>query len=62
MAREHIDAEVSGTPNIEGKHTTVISDRQASRAWSGEGRTVNEATADAIKRLLGDRRAREYME
>ncbi len=38
----------------------VIQDSSARRAWTGEGATVGEAATQAVRRLLGDRRVREY--
>ena len=40
--------------------SVVITDRDAQRAWSGQGSTASEAATEAVRRLLGDRRVREY--
>ena len=44
-----------------GEHTTVIQDQKGGRAWSGAGKTSNEASTEATRKMLGDRRAREYV-
>lgn len=44
-----------------GEFTTSINDRKANRAWSGVGKTQDEASTEATRRMLGDRRAREYV-
>ena len=44
-----------------GEHTTVIADHQGKRAWSGVGKTQNEASTEATRKFLGDQKSREYM-
>lgn len=43
-------------------HSVVITDQKAQRAWSGTGRNVAEAATEATRKMLGDRRVREYVE
>lgn len=50
-------AEVGGM----GGYTATIIDRKAGRAWSGDGPTVGQAASGAMKKFLGDRRAKEYV-
>ncbi len=45
-----------------GKQQAVVTDRSSGRAWSGEGDTTSEAATEAVRKFIGDRRAREYME
>lgn len=53
--------EGSAAPGGTTKRSAVIIDRRSQRAWSGEGWTDSEATTEAVRRFLGDRRAREYV-
>lgn len=41
--------------------SVLITDRKGGRAWSGEGQTASEAATRAVRKLLGDRRVREYV-
>lgn len=67
--RDNIEVEVVSRPDTateagfteHGGTDVVITDRRAGRAWSGEGKTASEAATQAVRRLLGDRRAREYV-
>lgn len=43
------------------KHQTVIKDTIENRAWSGEGTTQSQASTEATRKFLSDRRVREYM-
>ena len=60
---DKIEVEVGTHTDDAGNTTqqTVIMDRGGNRAWSGEGATVNESVTKAVRGLLGDRRAREYV-
>lgn len=44
-----------------GGYSATINDRKAGRAWSGEGVTAGAAATEAVKKFLGDRRAKEYV-
>lgn len=62
--RDDIDIEVADRvvgETVDGK-TAVVTDRKSGRAWSGEGANINGAATDALRKFLGDRRAREYVE
>lgn len=48
-------------PDGNARRAAVIIDKRSQRAWSGEGWTDSEATTEAVRRFLGDRRAREYV-
>lgn len=56
--KDNIDV-LHGTTEA-GEHTTVVQDRPAGRAWTGIGKTSNEASTEAMKKFLGDRRTKEY--
>lgn len=58
--RDNIEVEVSDRED--GSKAVVITDQKARRAWSGEGADTGKAATEAVRRLLGDRRAREYVE
>jgi hypothetical protein len=56
------DISVELGTNVEtGKSTAIVTDRNANRAWSGEGATHSEAATDATRKFIGDRRSREYL-
>lgn len=55
----HPDGSIA--PGGQPKRAAVITDKHAGRAWSGEGWTDSEATTEAVRKFLGDRRAREYV-
>jgi len=62
MNSENISIETSeGAEGSETSHQVTITDRKASRAWSGEGASVAEAATQATRKFLDDRRAREYI-
>lgn len=48
-------------PDGQKRRAAVVIDKRAGRAWTGEGWTDGEAATDAVRRFLGDRRAREYV-
>lgn len=60
--RDNIGVEILPDAGDGSPRQVVINDHRAGRAWSGEGKTTSEAATEAVRRLLGDRRAREYME
>jgi hypothetical protein len=41
-------------------HQTLIKDTKSNRAWSGEGDTQNKASTEATRKMISDRRSREY--
>lgn len=51
---------VLGT-NPDGSKTAVIQDVKGQRAWSGEGKTHDEAATQATRRFIDDRRVKEYL-
>ena len=59
--KDDISVSVGGHPDGSTKRAAVVTDRRSQRAWSGEGGTDSEATTEAVRRFLGDRRAREYV-
>lgn len=61
MPQNANDISVELGTNAEGKSTAVVTDRNANRAWSGEGATHSEAATDATRKFIGDRRSREYV-
>lgn len=61
MDRDKIEVSVGEHPEGNGKRAAVVTDRNANRAWSGEGATDSEATTEAVRKFIGDRRVREYM-
>lgn len=61
---EDIEVEINlpySAGNPGSKHQAVIKDNAANRAWSGEGDNSNEATTEATRKFISDRRVREYM-
>ena len=60
MMRDNVEVEVFDHPNGTGK-AAVVRDQKAERAWSGEGATESAAATEAMRKFLGDRRAREYV-
>lgn len=60
--RENIEVEVRPHPEDGSKHQAVVRDQVAKRAWSGEGTTPSEATTEAVRKFIGDRNAREYVQ
>lgn len=60
--KENIEVTVGEHPEGNGKRSAVVQDRTAGRAWSGEGATDSQATTEAVRKFLGDRRTREYVE
>lgn len=62
--RENINVEIADRivgETVSGK-TATVTDRKSGRAWSGEGADSGAATTEAVRKFLGDRRAREYVE
>lgn len=59
MEAENIEVEAAAP--VGEAHQVVITDRKSGRAWSGEGKSHNEAATQAVRRLLGDRRTHEYL-
>lgn len=63
MAEQRVDSievQVTENPEDSSEKQVIIQDSKGGRAWSGEGRTAGEAATKAVRRLLGDRRVREY--
>lgn len=60
MPDNDLDMTVAPHPTESGRHQATIQDHKAQRAWSGEGGSPNEACTEAVKKFVGDRRAREY--
>jgi hypothetical protein len=60
MIRDNIEVEIMPIPGT-GRQSAGISDRVSGRVWSGEGATMGEAATEAMRKFLGDRRAREYV-
>lgn len=56
-----LDVVISPASDGSGGADAVIKDDKAARAWSGRGKTASEAATQAVRKLLGDRRIREYM-
>ncbi len=61
MSRNTVDVEIGDHPDGTGNRAAVVKDQSNGRCWSGEGRTDNEATTEAVRKFLGDRRSAEYI-
>jgi hypothetical protein len=62
--RDNLDIEIADRTVgdvVDGK-TAVVTDRKSGRAWSGEGTTDGAAATEAVRKFLGDRRSREYVD
>lgn len=67
--RENIDIVITDTqPAVEGEtiasgrqKTAAVFDRKGGRAWTAEGPDASTASTEAVRKFLGDRRAREYV-
>lgn len=61
QAKNDIEVSVGEHPDGSGNRAAVVKDQRSQRAWSGEGKTDSEATTEAVRKFLGDRRSREYV-
>lgn len=61
MSAENINVEVGPHPDGGENRAAVVKDQVGGRCWSGEGRTDSEATTQAVRKFLGDRRSPEYV-
>lgn len=61
MIKDNLEVEVGPHPEDSSKRAAVVKDVKANRAWSGEGATDSEATTEAVRKFVGDRRTKEYL-
>lgn len=61
LMREEVEVQV-GVAGDGSEKGVAIMDRKSGRAWTGTGATESEAATEAMRKFLGDRRVREYME